>query len=211
MLRQVAARVSRPAVLVPSDDVSALAVSALGEELASGFLLPLDDGLRAGLAALPDGSPEVGRDFEWSVPGLFMAGLITASASAFGPTMRFVQGAISRRARWCAAYGDGCGDGCARVRVRVRAVGGSRRPGRAVGGDRTWSSAPGSDVGPRTGRPAPGGPAAYRAALLRPRGARTGSGCRARERERHPERGVTGGTGPGCAGTAGRRPSSGRH
>ncbi|WP_037618948.1 hypothetical protein [Streptomyces aureus] len=40
VLRQVAARVSRPAVLVPLDDVSALAVSALGEELAPGFLLP---------------------------------------------------------------------------------------------------------------------------------------------------------------------------
>jgi predicted ATP-grasp superfamily ATP-dependent carboligase len=40
VLRQVAARVSRPAVLVPLDDVSALAVSAPGEELASGFLLP---------------------------------------------------------------------------------------------------------------------------------------------------------------------------
>ncbi|MFF8530656.1 ATP-grasp domain-containing protein [Streptomyces sp. SAS_267] len=40
VLRQVAARVSRPAVLVPLDDVSALAVNGLGEELASGFLLP---------------------------------------------------------------------------------------------------------------------------------------------------------------------------
>ncbi|MFH8390825.1 FAD-dependent oxidoreductase [Streptomyces sp. NPDC018036] len=51
----------------------------------------LDDELRAGLAALPDGSPAVGRDFESSVPGLFMAGLVTASV--FGPAMRFVQGA----------------------------------------------------------------------------------------------------------------------
>ncbi|MFD6553007.1 NAD(P)-binding domain-containing protein [Streptomyces sp. NPDC058398] len=51
----------------------------------------LDDELRAGLAVLPDGSPAVGRDFESSVPGLFMAGLITASA--FGPAMRFVHGA----------------------------------------------------------------------------------------------------------------------
>lgn len=125
MLRQVAARVSRPAVLVPSDDVSALAVSALGEELASGFLLPLDDGLRAGLAALPDGSPEVGRDFEWSVPGLFMAGLITASASAFGPTMRFVQGAgftagtlvrgVRRRLRRRLRTGAGAGAGGGRI------------------------------------------------------------------------------------------------
>ncbi|WP_405917080.1 FAD-dependent oxidoreductase [Streptomyces sp. NBC_00728] len=51
----------------------------------------LDDDLRARLAAGPDGPPEIGRDFESSVPGLFMAGLITASA--FGPAMRFVQGA----------------------------------------------------------------------------------------------------------------------
>ncbi|MET7988382.1 ATP-grasp domain-containing protein [Streptomyces sp. NPDC005281] len=40
LLRQVAARVSRPAVLVPLDDESALAVNALDEELSAGFLLP---------------------------------------------------------------------------------------------------------------------------------------------------------------------------
>ncbi|MFD5817213.1 ATP-grasp domain-containing protein [Streptomyces sp. NPDC127038] len=40
VLRQVAARLSRPAVLVPLDDVSALAVNARGEELGAGFLLP---------------------------------------------------------------------------------------------------------------------------------------------------------------------------
>ncbi|MFH8494422.1 NAD(P)-binding domain-containing protein [Streptomyces coeruleorubidus] len=47
--------------------------------------------LRGTLAALPDGSPEVGRSFESSHPGLFLAGLVTASG--FGPAMRFVQGA----------------------------------------------------------------------------------------------------------------------
>ncbi|MGP4083179.1 NAD(P)-binding domain-containing protein [Streptomyces sp. KR55] len=47
--------------------------------------------LRGTLAALPDGSPVVGRDFESSQPGLFLAGLVTASG--FGPAMRFVQGA----------------------------------------------------------------------------------------------------------------------
>ncbi|MGW1530721.1 FAD-dependent oxidoreductase [Streptomyces aureus] len=51
----------------------------------------LDDEVRAQLAALPDGSPWTGRDFESSVPGLFLAGLVTASA--FGPAMRFVHGA----------------------------------------------------------------------------------------------------------------------
>ncbi|MGW2639281.1 NAD(P)-binding domain-containing protein [Streptomyces sp. NPDC001348] len=51
----------------------------------------LSEELRGSLAALPDGSPEVGRDFESSHPGLFMAGLVTASG--FGPAMRFVHGA----------------------------------------------------------------------------------------------------------------------
>lgn len=51
----------------------------------------LTDELRGSLAAVGDGSPDVGRDFESSVPGLFMAGLLTASG--FGPAMRFVHGA----------------------------------------------------------------------------------------------------------------------
>lgn len=40
---------------------------------------------------MTDGSPEVGRDFESSYPGLFPAGLVTASG--FGPATRFVHGA----------------------------------------------------------------------------------------------------------------------
>ncbi|MFF4830586.1 NAD(P)-binding domain-containing protein [Streptomyces sp. NPDC001315] len=51
----------------------------------------LSDELRGTLAALSDGSPAVGREFESSQPGLFLAGLVTASG--FGPAMRFVQGA----------------------------------------------------------------------------------------------------------------------
>jgi thioredoxin reductase len=51
----------------------------------------LSDELRASLATEPDGSPAVGRDFETSHPGLFLAGLPTATA--FGPSMRFVYGA----------------------------------------------------------------------------------------------------------------------
>ncbi|MFI5797542.1 FAD-dependent oxidoreductase [Streptomyces sp. NPDC051677] len=47
--------------------------------------------LRGALATVADGSPEVGRDFESSHPGLFMAGLVTAAG--FGPAMRFVHGA----------------------------------------------------------------------------------------------------------------------
>ncbi|MFD4510402.1 FAD-dependent oxidoreductase [Streptomyces sp. NPDC058457] len=47
--------------------------------------------LRSTLVTGADGAPEVGRDFESSYPGLFMAGLITAAG--FGPAMRFVHGA----------------------------------------------------------------------------------------------------------------------
>ncbi|MFF9405734.1 FAD-dependent oxidoreductase [Streptomyces anandii] len=47
--------------------------------------------LRDSLLPLPDGSPAVGRDFCSSHPGLFLAGLVTASG--FGPAMRFVHGA----------------------------------------------------------------------------------------------------------------------
>ncbi|MFJ7963535.1 hypothetical protein [Streptomyces sp. NPDC096324] len=52
----------------------------------------LDDEPR-GPAALPGGSPVVGRDVDPSVPGLFVAGLITATATALGPATRFVHGA----------------------------------------------------------------------------------------------------------------------
>ncbi|MFI5687154.1 NAD(P)-binding domain-containing protein [Streptomyces sp. NPDC051636] len=64
---------------------------------ATGFRATLDrlgllsDELRGSLATAADGSPAVGRDFESSHPGLFLAGLVTASA--FGPAMRFVHGA----------------------------------------------------------------------------------------------------------------------
>ncbi|MCT9076453.1 FAD-dependent oxidoreductase [Streptomyces fulvoviolaceus] len=51
----------------------------------------LSDDLRGTLATVTDGSPEIGHDFESSCPGLFMAGLVTASG--FGPAMRFVHGA----------------------------------------------------------------------------------------------------------------------
>ncbi|GAB7108510.1 hypothetical protein JCM4814A_68240 [Streptomyces phaeofaciens JCM 4814] len=51
----------------------------------------LSDELRDSLATAADGSPRVGRDFESSRPGLFLAGLLTAAA--FGPAMRFVHGA----------------------------------------------------------------------------------------------------------------------
>lgn len=48
-------------------------------------------GLRGTLTTGADGAPTVGRDFESSHPGLFLAGLVTATA--FGPAMRFVHGA----------------------------------------------------------------------------------------------------------------------
>ncbi|GHC75973.1 NAD(P)-binding domain-containing protein [Streptomyces flavofungini] len=51
----------------------------------------LDLGVRDSLRRLADGSPYVDHGFETSLPGLFVAGLPTASS--FGPAMRFVQGA----------------------------------------------------------------------------------------------------------------------
>ncbi|NDZ90705.1 dimethylaniline monooxygenase, partial [Streptomyces sp. SID10115] len=47
--------------------------------------------LRGGLRSLSDGTPYVSDRFETSRPGLFLAGLTTASS--FGPAMRFVYGA----------------------------------------------------------------------------------------------------------------------
>ncbi|MFD6436385.1 FAD-dependent oxidoreductase [Streptomyces venezuelae] len=47
--------------------------------------------LRDGLRCLTDGTPYVSDRFETSHPGLFLAGLTTASS--FGPAMRFVYGA----------------------------------------------------------------------------------------------------------------------
>ncbi|MET8943909.1 NAD(P)-binding domain-containing protein [Streptomyces sp. NPDC004542] len=64
---------------------------------ATGFRATLDrldllsGELRGSLLMAADGSPAVGRQFESSHHGLFLAGLLTASA--FGPAMRFVQGA----------------------------------------------------------------------------------------------------------------------
>jgi hypothetical protein len=67
-------------------------VAATGFRATSDRLGLLSPGLRTALATGADGTPEVGRDFESpSHPGLFLAGLVTASG--FGPAMRFVHGA----------------------------------------------------------------------------------------------------------------------
>ncbi|OON75366.1 NAD(P)-binding domain-containing protein [Streptomyces tsukubensis] len=67
-------------------------IAATGFAPAAGRLTLLDDETREGLVtSADDGSPEVGAAFESSYPGLFMAGLVTASS--FGPSMRFVHGA----------------------------------------------------------------------------------------------------------------------
>ncbi|MGW0843658.1 NAD(P)-binding domain-containing protein [Streptomyces sp. NPDC002787] len=66
-------------------------IAATGFRAALGRLDLLSTELRAGLTTTADGSPAVGRDFESSCHGLFVAGLLTASA--FGPAMRFVHGA----------------------------------------------------------------------------------------------------------------------
>ncbi|MET8099261.1 NAD(P)-binding domain-containing protein [Streptomyces sp. NPDC005236] len=100
----------------------------------------LDDELRASLVALSDGAPAIGRGFESSVPGLFMAGLITASA--YGPAMRFVHGAgftadtLVRGVRRRLRTGPGGG--------RIPAPGGNLRQGEGL--------RQGSDLGHGTGR-----------------------------------------------------------
>ncbi|OXY99928.1 FAD-dependent oxidoreductase [Streptomyces diastatochromogenes] len=66
-------------------------IAATGFRVGLDRLRPLSSELRALLAMTADGAPEVGPDFESSYPGLFLAGLVTASG--FGPAMRFVHGA----------------------------------------------------------------------------------------------------------------------
>ncbi|MGW2743785.1 hypothetical protein [Streptomyces sp. NPDC001450] len=67
-------------------------ITATGYRAHRDRLRLLSPELRALPAATSDGAPEVGLDFESSYPGLFLAGLVTASG--FGPAMRFVHGAI---------------------------------------------------------------------------------------------------------------------
>lgn len=66
-------------------------IAATGFRATRGRLGLLADDLRTTLVTGADGAPEVGRDFESSYPGLFLAGLVTAAG--FGPAMRFVHGA----------------------------------------------------------------------------------------------------------------------
>ncbi|KOV59310.1 FAD-dependent oxidoreductase [Streptomyces sp. MMG1121] len=66
-------------------------IAATGFRATRDRLRPLAPELRALLAAGADGAPEVGPEFESSYPGLFLAGLVTATG--FGPAMRFVHGA----------------------------------------------------------------------------------------------------------------------
>ncbi|MBC7271548.1 MAG: NAD(P)-binding domain-containing protein [Streptomyces sp.] len=66
-------------------------IAATGFRATADRLAPLSPDLRGTLLTLSDGSPAVGSDFESSYPGLFLAGLVTATG--FGPAMRFVHGA----------------------------------------------------------------------------------------------------------------------
>ncbi|QNP72631.1 NAD(P)-binding domain-containing protein [Streptomyces roseirectus] len=66
-------------------------IAATGFKATRDRLALLSPELRGALTAVADGSPAVGREFESSCPGLFLAGLVTASG--FGPAMRFVHGA----------------------------------------------------------------------------------------------------------------------
>lgn len=66
-------------------------IAATGFRATTARIDVLDPLLRGGLRSLADGTPYVGDRFESSCPGLFLAGLTTASS--FGPAMRFVYGA----------------------------------------------------------------------------------------------------------------------
>ncbi|MDW4909615.1 NAD(P)-binding domain-containing protein [Streptomyces sp. ADMS] len=66
-------------------------IAATGFRATCDRLSLLDPQLGGSLRTLADDSPAVGRCFESSYPGLFLAGLVTASG--FGPAMRFVHGA----------------------------------------------------------------------------------------------------------------------
>ncbi|MFE0523179.1 FAD-dependent oxidoreductase [Streptomyces sp. NPDC058954] len=86
-LEVVGAADGSPPLALTTDHV----IAATGFTATVDRLALLSPDLRADLVAAADGSPEVGRDFESSYPGLFLAGLVTASG--FGPAMRFVHGA----------------------------------------------------------------------------------------------------------------------
>ncbi|AJE83472.1 dimethylaniline monooxygenase [Streptomyces albus] len=94
-------------------------LAATGFTASSARLAPLDPEIRAALRTLGDGSPATGPGFESSCPGLFLAGLVTASA--FGPSMRFVYGASYTADRLVRG-----------VRRRLRRGGPVRVPGPAV-------------------------------------------------------------------------------
>lgn len=66
-------------------------IAATGFTAAAGRLELLEEDVRSRLAPGALEAPAVGPLFESAVPGLFLAGLMTAPA--FGPAMRFVQGA----------------------------------------------------------------------------------------------------------------------
>ncbi|HEY8978063.1 MAG TPA: NAD(P)-binding domain-containing protein [Streptomyces sp.] len=83
---EIAGAPGRTRVIETDHVIAATGFKATRERLAL-----LSPELRGAIAAVADGSPSVGREFESSWPGLFMAGLVTASG--FGPAMRFVHGA----------------------------------------------------------------------------------------------------------------------
>ncbi|MFF1694042.1 FAD-dependent oxidoreductase [Streptomyces sp. NPDC058257] len=66
-------------------------IAATGFKATSARLGLLAPDVRGSLAVNAAGEPYASADFESSYPGLFLAGLVTASS--FGPAMRFVQGA----------------------------------------------------------------------------------------------------------------------
>lgn len=72
-------------------------IAATGFRATSARLDLLAPDLRGALAVNAAGEPRASAEFESSYPGLFLAGLVTASS--FGPAMRFVHGASFTAAR----------------------------------------------------------------------------------------------------------------
>ncbi|MEU6677448.1 NAD(P)-binding domain-containing protein [Streptomyces sp. NPDC046925] len=72
-------------------------IAATGFRATGARLGLLDPEMRGGLAVNAADEPCVSGEFESSYPGLFLAGLVTASS--FGPAMRFVHGASYTAAR----------------------------------------------------------------------------------------------------------------
>jgi thioredoxin reductase len=113
---------SAAAAGAPSSLVVDHVVAATGFRIDMSRLPFLDDGLLSGLR-MDHGAPVLSRNFETSVPGLYVVG--PAAAYSFGPVMRFVFGAgfaVPRVARHLIARAAGSGNVVNETKVRELAA-----------------------------------------------------------------------------------------